>query len=569
MEKISIGIDLGTTTTLIAVARDANTLHVLDIFQNNREGKEIESKYLKSVAYFPPIVDSSSNSSEPYVGLQAEYFGQQDSPRFVRTVKRQMGRRILLPVVEKEPYQVAALYLEKALATARRRLSGDMLFTVTVPASFTSNQRADTLRALKLACEKNGVRFPENVGDIFISEPVAAVLAFLDKDIKRPVHLRQLNYNKKTNRLIVYDIGGGTTDLTLVFIETRQEPVKCVTDLSIRVEEISYYNPFGGEDFDLEIAENIYQKFLENYPDLQSLRLSDEERLGVRLQFASIAKDVKEHLSNKYRNSFLLEDDNPFEEEEKQPIVYSYSGEIRVRGNSYICSGEMSWDDLKGCVETLIKTENRRGVISPLRSLLEKSRFSPKEIDGLLLVGGMAQFPLLEEVLKAEFDAEKVWKFDPPDHAIVMGAALYSFLRANSPGFSLDEPAADAYYVWTDKGFDQILPSRTREWVKKEYELKRDTSDLILQIFSGEDAAEDRREEIYHTLIYQGAVRVDLEKEYPKGTKVWVQVRYEGEGSALDHSKLPYLYVWIENPESEPKKVPYSEIFDHSKENMK
>jgi molecular chaperone DnaK (HSP70) len=108
MEKVYVGIDLGTTTTLIATAKDTGEIIVLNIFQNDREGREIESSYLKSVAYFP-------EEGNPLVGLQAEYRGQQDPTRFVRAVKRQMGRRILLPVVEREPYQVSALYLEKAL----------------------------------------------------------------------------------------------------------------------------------------------------------------------------------------------------------------------------------------------------------------------------------------------------------------------------------------------------------------------------------------------------------------------------------------------------------------------
>lgn len=560
MEKVYVGIDLGTTTTLIATAKDTGEIIVLNIFQNDREGREIESSYLKSVAYFP-------EEGNPLVGLQAEYRGQQDPTRFVRAVKRQMGRRILLPVVEREPYQVSALYLEKALYTAKRKLSGDMVFTVTVPASFTSNQRADTLQALKEACRRTGIRFPDKTGELFISEPVAAMLAFLDQDLRRSVRFRKLDYERDVNRVIVYDIGGGTTDLTQVYIEAVRKPVEKVTDLRVRVEEISYYNPFGGEDFDFQIAEQIYRYFLRQYPELEDLELKPIERLAVRLQFEAIAKEVKEKLSDRYRD--LSEDENPFGDIDLSSLKQKYQGEIRVQGQTYMCSGEMSWAELEGCVNGLLYTPSRRGIIAPLRSLLEKSHFSPNDIDGLLLVGGMARFPLIAKVLKEEFDQQKIWVFDPPEHAVVRGAALYSYLRVKEPGFILEEPAADAYYVQTDKGFDQILPSRSRKGEKKVYKLKRDTSELVLHIFSGEDAESEAREEIYHTLIYQGAVRLRLGKEYKEGTQVWVQVLYEGEGSESDHSKLPYLYVWIGDPNGEPQKIPYSEIFGLSPEEIK
>jgi len=561
MENVYVGIDLGTTTTLIASAKSEDNIRVLDIIQEDKDGEIYEASYLKSLAYFP-------DKQPPFVGTRAEFYGQQDASRFVRAVKRQMGRRILLPVVEKEPYQVSALYLEKALHTAKRKLSGEMVFTVTVPASFTSNQRADTLRALKEACENTGVPFPKDTNEIFISEPVAAALAFLHEDFHKKQAFQKLDYTKDVQRIIIYDIGGGTTDLTLIYIAPRKDSVQEITDLQIRVEEISYYNPFGGEDFDLKIAEFIYYEFLKQNPGLEKLELNSTERLSLRLQFSAIAKDLKERLSNNF-NSHQVSD-NPFAEddEDNTTVTSKFTGTIRLRGQTYNCSGEMSWEQLRQCVYPLLHTDNRRGVIAPLRSLLAKRRFSVNEIDGLLLVGGMARFPLIEEVLKGEFGESKVWVFQPPDHAVVRGAALYSYFRTSAAQFTLEEPASDAYYVKRkEKGFDLILPSQKRTGEKKKYVLDRDVETLVIQVFSGEEAQDGEEESMYHTLIYQGGVTLHLGKQYPKGTPVWVRVAYdENLSGGQSHSKLPWLFVWINDENGEPQKIHYSEIFNSREE---
>ena len=118
--EVFLGIDLGTTTTLVASAIEGETgsvtVKVLPIRQNDGRGGQLEIQYLPSVAYFPP-------DAPPLVGKEAETRGpEEDVSRFVRAVKRQMGRRLLLPVVEKEPHEVSALYLAYALREGAERI---------------------------------------------------------------------------------------------------------------------------------------------------------------------------------------------------------------------------------------------------------------------------------------------------------------------------------------------------------------------------------------------------------------------------------------------------------------
>ena len=538
MNEVYLGIDLGTTTTLIAKAsqvRDDIEVKVLKIPQDDGRQGRAEPSSLPSVAYL-------KSNGEFCVGMEAQVLGSEENPsHFVRAVKRQMGRRLLLHEVGKKPYEISALYLEKALREAAAQLPmAEMVFTVTVPASFTSNQRADTLLALKQACPKAGIEFPEkDQGEIFISEPVAAMLAFLNDDLQLSEKTRRLVYSK-ANRIVVYDIGGGTLDLTMVFIEPLTTPVKSLVDLKINVDKISSYNPFGGEDFDLTLAQDLFLRFLKEYPELEEIKLTPSQRMGIRMQFMNIAKKIKENLSAKMHP-------DPFADEANES--YYYTGSIRVKDTSYSFEGEISVSEYKKIIDVLLINPTRKSLVTPLKELLEKSKKQP---DGLLIVGGMGNLPLVEETLREYWGNEdKVWLYSPAEHAVVRGAALYSLLRRSNKGFSLKEPAADAYYVPIDNGFDCILPTKKELGEIRSYGLDQDSDRLLLQLFAGEEPSSGEPiENIYHTLIYQGGVSIPLKKKYPKDTQIFVRMLYEqGE---KQHTKLPWVYIWLEKSSGEP-----------------
>lgn len=553
--EIFLGIDLGTTTTLVGRAIEGDgaiSVKVLPMRQEDRERTELS--YLPSVAYFP-------SGRDPLVGRAAQLLGpQEDASRYVRAVKRQMGRRILLPVVELEPYEVSSLYLAYALREGRHSLPvADTVFTVTVPASFTTNQRADTLLALRKACDKAGLHYPkQDEGELFISEPVAAMLAFLNRELARPAPIRCLDLSD-TRRIIVYDIGGGTLDLTMVFVEPQNVPVQSLADLRVHVDTIGYYNPFGGEDFDLALAKLLHQRLLEENPELGEVVLTPNQRLGVRLQLMDVAKDIKEKLSVEMRT------DTGFLPDSSEESSHYYTGTVRIpqEQETYSLEGEITKADYRECVGNLLTNDSRKSLITPLSDLLYKTRFDPADLDGLLIVGGMGRLSLVTETVKTYWGNDRAWVFDPPDHAVVTGAAIYSYLRRRHPGFILEEPAADGYYVRLKEKFDLILPTKAKEGEQREYKLPTDADRIILQIFAGEEPEEGQAiETIYPTLIHQGGTTIDLKQEYPKNTPVWVQMRYVGDDSSKqDHSKVPWIYVWVESNQGEPLfRLRYSEL---------
>lgn len=549
MTETYLGIDLGTTTTLIARAQESAdnkiSAKVFFIKQDDGSGKEAELDYLPSLAYL-------KEDGNLVVGLEAQNRGSENPSCLVRAVKRQMGRRIILPEINKQPFEISALYLEKALREGKKQFPLDkIIFTVTVPASFTSNQRADTLRALKIACDKSGIPYPHKEdGSLFISEPIAAMLAFLNRKFELPKEVRELNFEKE-HRIVVYDIGGGTLDLTIVFIEPQKQPVQRLADLKITVEEISKYNPFGGEDFDLKLAEELAKRLMEKFPKLQETALTPRQRAGVRLQLMNFAKKIKEAMSRliEEQSNALFDDvdDTYFYRQEEKPII--------IAGESYSLEGELTIAEYRDIVRDFTDKDSlsQKNLIAPLRALLSKKGLNPLDTSGILIVGGMARLPLVEESIKEYWKSDdKVWTFNPSDHAVVAGAAVYSCLRQKYPEFSLTEHAADAYYVRKKSGFDLILSKKDKdEGERKRYELVSDSKRLKIQIFSGEDHEEQPIETIYHTLIYQGGISIDLEKTYPKGTPIWIRMLYANKDKH-DHTKVPWVYVWLKPDKQEP-----------------
>jgi molecular chaperone DnaK (HSP70) len=556
MAEVFLGIDLGTTTTLIGEAKDSRgpiNVKVLNIRQKDGRNGTIDLNYLPSVAYLHP-------NGEFSVGLEAQVLGPEENPsRFVRAIKRQMGRPLILPEVNCLPYEISSLYIEKALTEGRYQLPmGEMVFTVTVPASFTSNQRADTLLALHKACEKVGITYPkQDEGQLFISEPVAAMLAFLNKEFELPESVRRLDFAQQ-NRVVVYDIGGGTLDLTMVFIDPIKKPVECLADLKIHVDSIGYYNPFGGEDFDRTLAEELYRRLMDQIPALQEVVLTPSQRLGVRLQFMNSAKKIKEAISK----LMSQKDDADFLDELEDDPSHYYRDSIRILDKIYSLEGEITIAQYKEIVKDLVNGSSRKSLVTPLRDLLEKNQWDPNRLNGLLIVGGMGRLPLVEEALRSYWGNDKVWLYNPADHAVVTGAAIYSLLRRRYPGFTLVEPAADAYYVRLKDRFDLILPSRSIQGGEtKEYVLDQDSDSILLQLFAGEEPEGKKPlESIYHTLIHQGGTSIPLGRTFSKNTPVWIQMRYESE-EGQDHTKVPWVYVWVGTHTEEPMfRYRYSEF---------
>ena len=223
MGKI-IGIDLGTTNSCVAVVEGGRPTVI-----PNAEGQRTT-----------PSVVAFAKSGERLVGDPAKRQAVTNAPRTIASVKRKMGSDERIPIDGKgfSPQEISAMILQKLKADAEAYLGEPVTEAViTVPAYFNDAQRQATKDAGRIA----GL----NVKRI-INEPTAAALAYgLD--------------NGKTQKVMVYDLGGGTFDVSLIQIG----------DGIVQVLATCGDNHLGGDDFDARVADWLVQNFAaENHVDL-------------------------------------------------------------------------------------------------------------------------------------------------------------------------------------------------------------------------------------------------------------------------------------------------------------
>ncbi|MCX6020064.1 MAG: Hsp70 family protein [Chloroflexi bacterium] len=562
----SIGIDLGTTTTLLAEARtdpgangasfniEGKIVPIRQLIYIAGTTKPVEQSYLPSFAFFPV---KPPDAGKVFVGVEARTrsaLNRDDRGRTIRAVKRLMGRGLVLPApIGRSPAQVSSLYLKHVLGDARDRgiYSDREELTVTVPASFTSNQRGDTLQALAMAMSELSMRPLDKarIDRVLISEPVAALLDFVAADLKRDEMHRKIEYAR--NPLVfVYDMGGGTLDLTLVRLgwRDRNQP-PTLSNLRFDIDDVSRYNQFAGEDFDLRVADFLLTKLIEKYPELENLTLTDDERRYLRMQLIDDAERLKVELNadidwngSSASISFSL---SPLGLGTKE---YSLDG-FTVTYGDYV-----TWTEIY-----LQPRQNMKNVMYPIEVFLERNKKEKEDIEYFLGVGGMMHFLPLRDNLKEWWNRPKGWlDHASPSHAVAQGAAVYSQLKAQDPKFVIDEPSADAYYVRRSSGFSLLLGRGAHaQGEKNEYELQGEGESLRLDIFAGDPPPSDGPlDKILPTLIYQGSAAIPLGRTYPKGTKVWIEMSYQqGDGT-----KVPYITVWVGTEGNKVKEIRITDL---------
>ena len=369
-----IGIDLGTTNSCVAIM-DGSQPRVIE----NAEGARTT----------PSIVGFTDD--ERLVGQPAKRQAVTNPSNTVFGAKRLIGRRIDDPDLAKDkknlpfsvvdggngdawveakdekysPSQISAFTLQKMKETAEGYLGEDVTEAViTVPAYFNDAQRQATKDAGKIA----GL-------DVLriINEPTAAALAYgLDK--------------KETKTIAVYDLGGGTFDVTILEIDDGLFEVKSTNGDTF----------LGGEDFDMRIVNYLADEFKKE----NSVDLTADKMALQRLKEA--AEKAKIELSSANQT------------EVNQPFI-SMDGKT---GQPLHMVMKLTRAKLESLVNDLIKTS-----IKPCQAALKDASLSTDDIDEIVLVGGMTRMPkVIEEVTK--FFGKEPHKGVNPDEVVAMGAAI-------------------------------------------------------------------------------------------------------------------------------------------------
>ncbi|MEO0701377.1 MAG: molecular chaperone DnaK [Pseudomonadota bacterium] len=372
MAKV-IGIDLGTTNSCVAIM-DGSQPRVIE----NAEGARTT----------PSIVAFTDN--ERLVGQPAKRQAVTNPENTVFAVKRLIGRRVDDAEVTKDkdivpyaivdggngdawveaggekysPSQISAFILQKMKETAESYLGEDVTQAViTVPAYFNDAQRQATKDAGKIA----GMEVLR-----IINEPTAAALAYgLDK--------------KESKTIAVYDLGGGTFDITILEIDDGLFEVKSTNGDTF----------LGGEDFDMRIVKYLADEFRkENGVDLTADKMALQ-----RLKEA--AEKAKIELSSSSQTEI------------NQPFISMGSD-----GQPLHMVMKLTRAKLESLVGELIKKS-----IKPCQAALKDAGLSKDDIDEVVLVGGMTRMPkVVEEVTK--FFGKEPHKGVNPDEVVAMGAAI-------------------------------------------------------------------------------------------------------------------------------------------------
>jgi molecular chaperone DnaK len=368
-----IGIDLGTTNSCVSVM-DGATPKVIE----NAEG-----------ARTTPSMVGFTKDSERLVGQPAKRQAVTNPEGTLFAVKRLIGRRYNDPMVEKDkglvpfkivngdngdawvevnskkysPSEVSAMILTKMKETAESYLGEPVTQAViTVPAYFNDSQRQATKDAGKIA----GLEVLR-----IINEPTAAALAYgLDK--------------KNTGLIAVYDLGGGTFDVSVLEIGDGVFEVKSTNGDTF----------LGGEDFDMRLVDYFSDEFKKE----QGIDLRKDKLALQRLKEA--AEKAKIELSSSTQTEINL----PF-------ITADASGPKHLTLKLTRSKFEQLVDDL------VQKT------IDPCKQALKDAGVTAAQIDEVVLVGGMSRMPKVQEVVKQLFGKEP-HKGVNPDEVVAMGAAI-------------------------------------------------------------------------------------------------------------------------------------------------
>jgi molecular chaperone DnaK len=368
-----IGIDLGTTNSCVAVM-DGKSSKVIE----NAEGMRTT-----------PSIVAFSDDGERLVGQPAKRQAVTNPERTFFAVKRLIGRRYDDPMVEKDkklvpykivkggngdawveadgksysPSQVSAFILQKMKETAEAHLGQKVdQAVITVPAYFNDAQRQATKDAGKIA----GLEVLR-----IINEPTAAALAYgLDKT--------------KAGTIAVYDLGGGTFDVSILEIGDGVFEVKSTNGDTF----------LGGEDFDMRLVSYLADEFQKE----QGINLRNDKLALQRLKEA--AEKAKIELSSTTQTEINL----PF-------ITADQSGPKHL-------TMKLTRAKFEALVADLVEK-----TIEPCRKALKDAGLTAGEIGEVVLVGGMTRMPKIQEMVK-QFFGKEPHKGVNPDEVVAIGAAI-------------------------------------------------------------------------------------------------------------------------------------------------
>lgn len=378
-----IGIDLGTTYSCVAVMKNGKT----EILANE-QGNRITPSYVAFTDDERLIGDAAKNqvAANPQntifdikrlIGLKYnDRSVQKDIKHLPFNVVNKDGKPAVEVSVKGEkkvftPEEISGMILGKMKQIAEDYLGTKVTHAVvTVPAYFNDAQRQATKDAGTIA-GLNVLRI--------VNEPTAAAIAYgLDK-------------SDKEHQIIVYDLGGGTFDVSLLSIENGV----------FEVQATSGDTHLGGEDFDYKIVRHLIKAFKKKH----GIDVSDNNKALAKLK----------------------------REAEKAKRALSSQMSTRIEIDSFVDGIDLSETLTRAKFEEL-NLDLFKKTLKPVEKVLQDSGLEKKDVDDIVLVGGSTRIPKVQQLLESYFDGKKASKGINPDEAVAYGAAVQAGVLSGEEG---------------------------------------------------------------------------------------------------------------------------------------
>ena len=431
-----LGIDLGTTNSVLSyinVKEDSKIrANIVEVPRISDTGSQTCDKRLPSVVYYKKERDGSF---QPIVG---DFAKAQYGKRYgfiIKSVKSSMGQESVpdmnVDLPDQRPEDVSARILNQLVQGAKKKLMLDSIpddVVITVPASFDGDQCKATLDA----AEKAGICAYDSYGKpkhILLYEPKAVLYDIVNSQMNGEIPSSVLDVSTPKT-VLVYDIGGGTLDVSLHEIsQDKKGELLNIKDLAI-----SRYSQIGGDNFDALIAAHLCDEFLESTQgmfnvteqvrkEIMATCLKKAETLKIEMNTAyGIKADRGEVLPDDYEGAISeinLYNGYPFEcyltKAELLDIIHPLMGE------------GLTVDSAKNL--TSLNASQVDNIIYPILDVMAKAQAKcghDVPIDYVVLNGGMSKFfPIVERL--EHFFGHKLITLNDPDMSVAKGAAIYHY----------------------------------------------------------------------------------------------------------------------------------------------